>query len=365
MRIVFTSYVRSPEFNDPLAWIRRIDGYVGILEALAKHHEVLAIERINFEGRIEKNGVQYHFIKLKGKKNYFPWQMHRLIKSLQPDIVFVNGLIFPLQVLQLRMHLGSGVRILAQNHAEKPSNGVKGWLQRKADRYIKKYFFTAHEMGMDWVRKGIINDERKIAEVMEASSSFCKMDKHKALAITKAGGLPVFLWVGRLDANKDPVTVVKAFLEFASNGNQARLYMIFHTEELLTQIKALIKTNSCGDSIRLIGKLSHQDLEPWYNSADYILSGSHYEGSGIAICEAMSCGCIPIVTNIASFRKMTANGKCGMIYKPGDRPALLQLLFATKEINLETEREKVRQQFQRELSFEAIAKKIEESFQSN
>jgi glycosyltransferase involved in cell wall biosynthesis len=360
MKIVFTSYVSAPDFNDPEAWLKRIDGYVGILEALAQRHEVIAIERINFEGMVKRKSVHYYFLRQKGKA-YFHAKMHRFIKSLKPDIVFVNGLIFPLQVIQLGLVLGKATKIVTQNHAEKPGTGLKRILQRIADRYIRTYFFTAKEMGLKWLGKGIIRQEKKLVEVMEASSSFTVMEKQGALSLTQADGNPNFLWVGRLDQNKDPVNVVKAFLEFAKHQTAARLYMIFHTTELLNEVEEVIKTNRGENFIKLIGKLPHQDMQAWYNSADYIISGSHYEGSGIAVCEAMSCGCIPIVTNITSFHKMTGYGRCGLLYDTGNRAALLKALQQTSEMNMESEKKKVLIQFEEELSFKAIASSIEES----
>ena len=71
----------------------------------------------------------------------------------------------------------------------------------------------------------------------------------------------------------------------------------------------------------------------------------------------MSCGCIPIVTDIPSFRKMTEE-KCGFLYRPGDDFELLKLLCATKDMDINAERKKVLEQFTNELSFEAITKKI-------
>ena len=63
MRIVFTSYVSSADFNEPQAWLKRIQGYTGILEALGKNHEVIGIERISYEGYYSQNDVQYFFQK--------------------------------------------------------------------------------------------------------------------------------------------------------------------------------------------------------------------------------------------------------------------------------------------------------------
>lgn len=359
MKLVFTSYVNSPEFDQPEAWLKRINAYTGILENLSNYHTVIGIERIDYEGEYKKNGVQYFFIKVKQKVIRFPFRMHRLIKSLYPDIVFVNGFIFPLQVIQLRQTLSSYTKIIVINHAERPSTGARGFLQRQADRCVHQYLFTSKEMGMEWVKRGIIADENKIAEVMEASSVFTVMEKEKARERTGVTGTPVFLWVGRLDSNKDPLTVIKAFAKFIVQQPSAKLYMAYHTEALKNEIMNYCERNdSLHQAVTLIGKVLHQELQYWYNSADFIIAASHYEGSGVAVCEAMSCGCIPILTNIPSFRKMTGPGKCGFLYEPGDTEGLLGLLLQTRLLNTEEERNKVLQQFKEQLSFEAIAKKI-------
>ena len=357
-RIVFTSYINSSQYTDPEAWLKRIEGYREILEVLAKRHEVHSIEQINYQGYLHHNQVHYHFLNFK-KNTIFPNQLHNYIRKLEPEIVLVHGFVFPLQIIQLKSFLGSKTRIIVQNHAEKPLLGWRKQLQRNADSFVDAYLFTSVEMGNEWVHKKIISTRNKIREVMEASSSFAPIEKEIAQQITKTEGNPVFLWVGRLDANKDPLTVIKAFIEFVSCQPSSRLYMIYHTEELLEEARFLI----CSDekarkNIFLIGQIPHQQMQNWYNSADFIISGSHYEGSGVAVCEAMSCGCIPIVTNIASFRKMTGRGKCGFLYEPGNETELLSLLLATTELNIEKEKMKVLEQFRQELSFAAIASKI-------
>jgi len=293
---------------------------------------------------------------------YFPWQLHRHIKKLKPDIVFVNGFIFPLQIIQLRLKLGRAVKIIVINHAEKPGKGIRKFLQEQADRFVNKYFFTATEMGAAWVQQGIIAHEEKIAEVMEASSVFSIVDKETALRKTGVTGSCAFLWVGRLDENKDPLTVIRAFGKFIQEQPTAKLYMIYHTEALINEIKILCKKDEkLANAVTMVGKVAHHEMQYWYSSADFIIAASHYEGSGVAVCEAMSCGCIPLLTNIPSFNKMTGPGKCGLLFEAGNDAALLKILLQTKEMNLENERAKTLQQFKAGLSFEAIAKQIEKA----
>ena len=359
MKIVSTSYANTASFNDPVAWLHRIDFYTGILEKLAMHHQVESIEQINYSGELKQNNVNYHFLNFKKPKLYFPQGLHHFIKRLKPDVVLVNGLIYPLQVMQLRLTLGKAVKIILLHRGEKPFHGPKRFLQRWADKMINAYLFTSAEFGKEWTAFGNI-DQKKIYESIQASSVFLPQEKNAARSTLQIHGAPVFLWIGRLDANKDPLTVVKAFLQFSKFQVAARLYMIYQEEGLLKEIEALIqKDSNAGEAIKLIGKVPHQQLQDWYNAADFILSGSHHEGSGIAVCEAMSCGCIPIVTDIISFRKMTGPGKCGLLYEAGNDAALLKTLMQVVELNIEEEQKKALAQFKSELSFEAIAGKIE------
>ena len=359
MRIVTTSYSRTKEFDNPESWLERINFYTGILEELAKRHEVISIERIDYEGKLQQNGVQYHFINLKKRIVLFPRRMHLFIKKQHPEVVLVHSSDFPLQVIQLGWTVGKKAKIIVQNHAEKPASGIKKFFQRIADRYISAYLFTSAEMGMEWVEKRIIRSSEKIVEVMEVSSPFYATDKKVGDVIPKASNASVFLWVARLNANKDPLTVIKAFINFLSFQPLAKLYMIYQTEELLLQMKKLINSNDkAKENIKLVGQIPHQKLQDWYDSADFFISGSHFESGGVAVCEAMSCGCIPIVTDILSFRKMTGPGKCGLLFEPANYMALLEALLQTQKMDLAKERDKVLQQFKKELSFEAIAGKI-------
>jgi glycosyltransferase involved in cell wall biosynthesis len=357
MRIVFTSYVQTKEYNEPLAWLNRLDIYVGILEELAKTHEVVSIMQIRYEGEIVQNGVNYHFKRYsKNSLRFFPLKLNQHIKSLQPDVVIIQGLHLPLQVIQLRLLLGRKVKIIEQNRAEKPFNGYKKILQQLADRSVDAYLFTALTMGLDWVKAGNLKSAKKIHEVMGLSSVFYPIEKSLAQQKTGTTGSPIFLWAGRLNANKDPLTVVNAFSDYLKINPAAKLYMIYQTYELLEEIKLMINS----PNIILVGNIAHADLLYWFNSATFLLSGSHYEGGGTVLAEAMSCNCIPIVTNIPSFNMLTDNGKCGILYEAGNKDDLLNALYQTLNMDIEMKQKQCFAYYKAHLSFDAIAKKIEQ-----
>ena len=103
-----------------------------------------------------------------------------------------------------------------------------------------------------------------------------------------------------------------------------------------------------------------KDLEFFYNDAHYFILGSHREGSGYALCEAMACGCVPIVTKISSFEKMTDNGDCFYLFDPGNAQQLKGILLNLKNDEWQMKHLKVLKKFEKDLSPEAIGNGIRE-----
>jgi glycosyltransferase involved in cell wall biosynthesis len=360
MKFVFASYVLSEGFNNPEQWLKRIELYAGIQSTLSENNEVISIEQIDYEGSCIKDGVQYQFIKLSAFERLFPLKLHWYILSHKPDVIIIQGLHFPLQVIQLGLMNRKRAKIIAQHHAERPFIGIKKYVQRLADFFVDAYLFASKPMGLEWVNKGNLSSPQKIHEVMEVSTHFNQINRKAARLKTGVNGGSVFLWVGRLNDNKDPLNVVRAFLRFAAISKEACLYMIYQSDELINEVRRLTNASHYGDKIILVGKVLHDDLLYWFNSADFVLSGSHYEGSGTAVCEAMACGCVPVVTDIDSFRMITDNGRCGLLYETGNEDSLLNALVKTEASNIEEKRKNTLAYFRSNLSFEAIAKRIQE-----
>ncbi len=359
MRIIHLSYKYVPEYSNPDDWLQRISFSIGVLESKALYAEVIGIYNINYKGVLNRSGVVYHFPNFKKWGLRFPFLFNNYVKQLNPDVVIVHGLLFPWQVIMLRWWVSKRLIIIAQHHAEKPLRNIRKWVQKRADNYIGAYLFSSLDLGMLWIDKGQINGPQKIKIVMGTSSPFYVADKKASRIKTNVYGDAVFLWVGGLDSNKDPLVVVRAFIHFVKQFPTANLYLIYQTFQLLEEIKKVLANSPlASNSIHLIGKVENQELQHWYNSADFIISSSHYEGSGIAVCEGLSCGCIPILTNIPSFRMMTDNGRFGILYEVGSEEALLNALQNSMMLNRESEKEKVVEWFKKELSFDANAKKI-------
>lgn len=355
LKIIELNYHCHPSGSpaELLALHHAASGFVWELKAWAD----MVLVKHRFEAcQVEQDGVPCHFFVRRNRFWQIPWATHHFIKKEKPDVVIVQGFVFPLQVMALRMLLGKRPIIIAQHHGERPWTGIKGWAQRMADKFIAAYTFTDNGNAVPWLRSKIINNPQKCVEVLEAAPSLQPQHRAAALQLTGMDGWPNFLWVGRLQPVKDPVTVVSAFAQYLAHQPQAKLYMVFQDDALLGTIQAMIqKDDRLRQALHLVGKLDNPTLAHWFSAADYYLSGSHREGSGFALLEAMYCGCIPIVTDIPSFKKITDGGRLGFFYPPGRRDALLQVLLGLAHTNVPALRAKILTYAQEHFTHAAIA----------
>jgi glycosyltransferase involved in cell wall biosynthesis len=106
------------------------------------------------------------------------------------------------------------------------------------------------------------------------------------------------------------------------------------------------------DKVTLIGRVHHDEMPNYYGAADVFVSGSHSEGSGYALIEAMSKGVVPIVTNIPSFRAIS--GETGARWTPGDAEHFAHVLVAACSGDLDAQKAAARTRFDQVLSWKAI-----------
>lgn len=358
MKILHVSIARVKDRNDPLAWLKHLDFFTGILEEMAMQHTVESVHLINYSGTLTQRGVLYHFLKCRIFERVVPWRLNRLIRSRRPDVIVLHGLALQWQVLCLVMLNGGRSRILVQHHAEPVFQFPKSVLQRIVDRRVTGYFFSSAELAIPWVHARQIVGPLKIHEALELSSPFYSRDKE-----TVSASPMTFLWVGRLDENKDPLLLVRAFLKFLDRCPGASLYIVFRGGYLLPEIQELLRSNALAKQIILIDTIHRSTMEEWYMKCSFIISTSRYESAGAAVCEGMSCGCIPILSNIPSFKTMTRNGEVGLLFEPGNEEGLNSCLVEALSMDVSVERKKVFEQFKSNLSFSAISNKMIKAIQ--
>lgn len=359
IKLADITFYSNKTYASPSQLIRAQLTSLAYIDHVKESVSVSVIKHSNFKTTIQHNSTPFYF--LKGNNSFFhlPLTSCFLLRKIKPEVILVQGLIFPVQIILLRLVTGRSPKIIVQHHGEHPFGLWKRWFQKLAGKCVNAYLFTAKENADGWIAAGIIRDQSLCYEVLEASTFFERKDKRESRQKCGISGSFNFLWVGRLNTNKDPMTILKAFERFVTIRPSARLYMIFQAEELLDKVAAKIQSERLlQDKVILVGKVDHNELPYWFSAADYYLSGSRSEGSGYALIEAMSCGCIPIVTDIPSFRKITANGQYGYLYKPGNTDQLSGILSSLTESGTEEQSNAVTIYFKQNLTFQSIASNI-------
>ena len=359
IKLLDLTYYSNMEYTEPAQLIAAQRAALGFLSGIKQLLKIEIVKHSHFCGSSVVDGTRYTFFKRDNRFFSIPFKTHTYLKGQNPDVVLVQGLIFPLQIMFLRFSLPEKCKIIVQHHGEKPFKGIKRVIQRLADHDIDAYIFTSKGNSEPWLKKKIISSPCKVFEVLEASTYFKKRSKEDAKRALGITGDLNFLWVGRLNANKDPLTVLTAFERYLQINKNAKLFMIYQEDDLIDAVKMLInKSSNLQKAVGLVGEIEHSRLESWYNMADFYISASHSEGSGYALLEAMACGCVPVVTDIPSFRTITDDGKYAFLYSAGDGEGLFNILKEIERVDYQEYSTGVQNHFLNELSFDSIAKKL-------
>lgn len=244
----------------------------------------------------------------------------------RPDVVHVHGSGFVRSLRALDRALPRRTGLVVQHHGEPPGP----WRNRLGHRALRgrvdAWAFTGAAYGQadPFRAAGIVRRDDRVVEVLEAASLLVPdpvtIDARPAL-----DGAPVVLWVGRLIESKDPVTAVRAFGLAADRLPAAHLHLLATDRTEEAAVRAAIAALGHGSPrVHLHDPVDHAAMSGWYAAADVVLSSSRREGSGYALIEAMTEGCVPVATGLPSHRSIV--GDLVPTFAPGDVAGAADLL---------------------------------------
>lgn len=275
--------------------------------------------------------------------------MVRTVRRLRPDVVHLNGLVFPRLALALRLATGPGRRIVAQHHGELVPDTRRGKLACRTARYgLDGYLFCGLPGQAElWRAAGIVGRRTNLHEVLESSTDL--------QATPGAGpgldGDPDVLWVGRFGAGKDPLTVVEGFARFAAARPGARLWLVGPDDgPLAGEVRRRLPAGAT-----VVGPLPRTELAGWYAACPLLVSASRHEGSGYAVIEAMAAGCVPVLSELPSHRAI--GGEVARYFPIGDAGALADALAEAMPVAAGG-RAVARTRFEQALGWERVADQL-------
>ncbi|MDB5703925.1 MAG: hypothetical protein JWN66_1041 [Sphingomonas bacterium] len=359
MRVVHINYVHDHEGRSPDELLHAWPTLGAVATAVHRAGaEVVVLQASRRSAAIERDGVRYLFVAEpcpRGRRSgFFPWRLSRAAATLKPDVIHVNGLDFPFHTRAL---CRLGAPVLVQDHASVSTGRTA--LRRWGIARAAAVAFTAVDQAEPFRASGILSPDMPVVAVPESSTTFSPAPLEGARSEAGVHGDPMVLWVGRLDDNKDPLTILRAIELAMPHLPDLQLWCCFHEEGLLPAIRErLAAAPHLAARVHLLGKVPHARIQTLCRAADFFMLGSHRESAGYALLEALACGATPIVSDIPSFRVLTGDGAIGALAPMGNPTAFADALIRLAREPRAALRARAIAHFTRNLSFDVVGARL-------
>ncbi len=290
---------------------------------------------------------------------------HRL-ESADPAVLHVFGLtLLPLCRAAGRWCRLHDVAATASYHGAAPRrNPLAAWRQRHAFDPFGAFFFPTEPAAEAFRTARIVGADATVVVAPEVSSPFDGIPQQEARRHLGVDGMPLFAWAGRLHPMKDPLTMLEAMPHILAKWPDARLAMAFQGDDMLRDIHAVLaRDDRLRDSVVLLGKISHRRMEALFSAADFFVHTSLKEIGSNVLVEALSCGAIPVVTDLPSLRELTRRVGPAQRFEAGNAAELAKCLLQFDIARLGELSRQVKNAFRDHLSYGALAARYSEAFE--
>jgi glycosyltransferase involved in cell wall biosynthesis len=248
--------------------------------------------------------------------------LHRLISIEMPDVVHVQGSLARLLMLAFR-----GNRTIVET-----LHGVGLAKGEAFRRLVSRTSITLAAISFD----GFISVSQPIHNMMSrigARSYYIPNSidgaKFKFVPLENKDNLIIF--VGRLTDVKKPQTLVEAINLIhpfiVQQGIQVRM---IGEGPLREDLELEISRLGLESSIRLEGRLAHEEVREYMARAYAYVSCSSTEGMSLALLEAMASGCLVLASNIPGNSAVIQHEKTGLLFDsldPTELAGVIQRAF--------------------------------------
>jgi glycosyltransferase involved in cell wall biosynthesis len=146
--------------------------------------------------------------------------------------------------------------------------------------------------------------------------------------------LLLFIFASRWAENKGVYDLLDAFTSLSPEKlKHCKLILIGGGVDI--PVKRIIKNSANSNSIISVGELPRYEVMNYYLASDIFILPSYFEGLPISLLEAMSCGLVPIVSNVGGNPEVVEHGQDGFLIKPKDVVSLrdrLEWCIVNKEL---------------------------------
>ncbi len=328
---------------------------------------VSVVQASMVEAHVARDRVDYHFIApdAEGAPLTRSARFAALLGTLGADVYHVHGLGFAREVIGLRA-LVPHAPILVQDHAGGPARFWRRPQQRRGLEAASAVVFAARDQAAPFISAGVLDARKPVFEIPESTTTFAPGDRDGARAATGVRGDPAVLWVGHLDANKDPMTVLDAVALAAQELPALTLTCCFATAPLLRAVEARVAADArLRERVRLLGRVPRERVQELMRAADVFVLASHREGCNFSLLEALASGLPTAASDIPSSRALLGDAEAGagVLWPRGDAHALVAALRDLSSRPRAVLRAQARARFEAEASEAALGRKLADAYE--
>ena len=190
----------------------------------------------------------------------------------------------------------------------------------------------------EWTRRDIerflrIPPERVEVVPLGVDASFRKLEDRSGISeVLKQRGIsrPFFVSVSTLEPRKNHLRLLQAYERLKSRGKANFMLVIIGKPGGAEQaLKKFVEETSMAADVIFLGYIRHEELVCLYNAALGYIMVSLYEGFGLPVLEAMSCGLSGVCSDRTSLPEVA--GKTALEINPEDVDAISRAMSRLSE----------------------------------
>lgn len=129
--------------------------------------------------------------------------------------------------------------------------------------------------------------------------NFCIPMPEVKRAVRKAEMPLKIAWGGRLEKVQKRAELLPVLISALEQSNMDYELEIAGDGSFREELEQFIENNGLGEKIIMRGFIFPKDMRDFWLQQHVYINLSDYEGSSLAMIEAMSCGCVPVVTDVS------------------------------------------------------------------
>jgi glycosyltransferase involved in cell wall biosynthesis len=283
---------------------------LGLLRELPKLEAEVRFAAVTRHPERVPEGVEAIELPARSQQWRMAWSLPRLLRRLQPAIAHFQHVVAP----------GTAARTVLTIHdlSFERDPGLMGRSDRfffrtmvpRSARRAERILAVSERTRQDLVEHYDI-DPRKIDIIWNGVDEVFRPDG------PRHDGQPYLLFVGGLQARKDPAVAIEAL---SLIGGDLRLVLAGPDKGKADEARRAAARFGLEDRVVITGHVESGELASLYRGAEAFVFPSRYEGFGLPIVEAMASGTPVVATAVGAIPEVA--GEAAVLVEPGNPVAL-------------------------------------------